>query len=82
MAIPDYLSFMLPMLRLAADGKDHTIREALDVSARHFGLTQEDLQKRLPSGTQGVVYNRVGWARTYLSKAGMLEIPKSVIRQF
>jgi len=30
----------------------------------------------LPSGLQSVIFNRVGWARTYLKKAGLLEDPK------
>lgn len=30
----------------------------------------------LPSGTQEVIVNRVGWAKTYLTKAGLLSTPK------
>ena len=30
----------------------------------------------LPSGRQPTFDNRVGWARTYLAKAGLLEAPK------
>jgi restriction system protein len=30
----------------------------------------------LPSGQQSIIDNRVGWARTYLKKAGLLESPK------
>ena len=30
----------------------------------------------LPSGQQEVFFNRIGWARTYMKKAGLLEAPK------
>jgi restriction system protein len=30
MSIPDYQTLMLPLLRIAADGKEHTKREAVN----------------------------------------------------
>ncbi len=39
-------------------------------------MSEEDRTKLLPSGQQPIFYNRVGWARTYLKKAGLLEDPK------
>jgi restriction system protein len=76
MPIPDYQSFMLPLLQLASDGKDHSIRDAVSSLSAGFLLNEADRHALLPSGTQTIVYNRVGWARTYLCKAGLLEIPK------
>ena len=75
MAIPDYQSFMLPLLKLAADGKEHSIREAVAVLSDGMNLSREERDALLPSGTL-IVYNRIGWARTYLRKAGLLEIPR------
>jgi restriction system protein len=72
MAIPDYQSVMLPLLRLAADGKEHRVRDAIEQLAGEFGLTDEERAEVLPSGTQQVFNNRVGWARTYMAKAGLL----------
>jgi restriction system protein len=46
-----------------------------------FSLTEEELSKQLPSGTQKVFTNRVGWARTYLKKAGLLDSPKRGFQQ-
>ncbi len=40
---------------------------------KEFNITEEERRQLLPSGTQYIVYNRIGWARTYLSKAGLLE---------
>ena len=76
MPIPDYETMMLPILRYAKDGKEHGLREVVDYISDYFGLTEEERQKTLPSGTQTYVYNRVGWARTYMLKAGLLEKTK------
>lgn len=74
--IPDYQACMLPLLKFAADEKVHTLSEAVTNIANQFKLTEEEKQQMLPSGLQAVIFNRVGWARTYLKKAGLLEDPK------
>ena len=76
MTIPDYQSIMLPLLKFAGDNQEHTIREAIDHIADTFKLTEQDRKEVLPSGSQYIIDNRVGWARTYLKKAGLLETPK------
>ncbi len=76
MTIPDYQSIMLPLLKFAGDNQEHTIREAIDYIADTFKLTEQDRKEVLPSGSQYIIDNRVGWARTYLKKAGLLETPK------
>lgn len=76
MSIPDYQSCMLPFLRHVSDGVEHTLRDAEDSLAEHFKLTSAERAELLPSGQQGVFKNRIGWARTYLKKAVLLESPK------
>ncbi len=76
MALPDYQSFMLLLLRLAGDDEEHSMREAHEVLAAEFGLADEELRGLLPSGRQTTFENRVGWARTYMKKAGLLESPR------
>lgn len=76
MAIPDFQSLMLPLLTYAGDGKEHSVREAIGALADQFGLTSEERSELLPSGRQATFDNRVGWARTYLKKAGLLTSPK------
>lgn len=73
MAIPDYQTVMLPLLRFAGDGQEHSLRETIDALAEEFGLTPDERKELLPSGQQEVFDNRVGWARTYLTKAGLLQ---------
>jgi restriction system protein len=76
MAIPDYQSVMLPLLRYAADEQEHSVREAIEALADQFRLTDEERKELLPSGGQATFDNRVGWARTYMKKAGLLESPR------
>lgn len=73
MPIPDYQSIMLPLLKFASDGQEHSLRETIEALADEFDLTDEERGELLPSGQQAIFDNRVGWARTYLKKAGMLE---------
>ena len=72
MSIPDYQACMLPLLRQVADGAEHSLKEVSQQLARAFNLTADEINEFLPSGQQPVFINRVGWARTYLKKAGLL----------
>jgi restriction system protein len=76
MAIPDYQTLMLPVLRLASDGEEHKVSQAVEKIADEFALTSEERTELLPSGSQAVFNNRVGWARSYLKQAGLLASPK------
>jgi len=75
MAIPDYQTLMRPLLAQLADGELHTLPELHSVLCQHFKLAPEEIKQRLSSGKQTVMRNRVGWAKTYLAKAGLLEVP-------
>lgn len=76
MPIPDYETLMLPLLRFAASGNEVSMKDAADAIAKEFRLTDEDRQQRLPSGQQTILYNRTGWARTYMKKAGLVDSPR------
>ena len=67
---------MLPFLRHLADGNEHSLRETEDALAQHFKLMPHERAELLPSGQQGIFRNRIGWARTYLKKAALIEAPK------
>ena len=67
---------MLPLLRLAADGSEHRFRDAVEKLAAQFELNDAERAEMLPSGTAPLFDNRIGWARTYLKQAGLLESPK------
>jgi len=75
MAIPDYQSIFLPLLKLAAKS-DINRKDADKALTAEFGLSEEDHGKLLASGKQRVFDNRIHWAATYLVKAGLLIRPK------
>ena len=76
MAIPDFQTIMLPLLNFASDGEEHRFRDAVEDLAEHFGLDLEERLELLPSGRYPVFDNRVGWASTYMKKAGLMEGPR------
>jgi restriction system protein len=73
--IPSYQDFMLPLLKLFAEG-DKKVSECIPSLISEFSISKEDEEKLLPSGKMTYLYNRAHWARTYLGKAGLLESPK------
>ncbi|GAB4579984.1 MAG: hypothetical protein Fur0022_27230 [Anaerolineales bacterium] len=74
MSIPDFQSIMRPLLRFYADGKEHSVINAVDYLGKEFKLTEQELSELIPSGKQPSFYNRVGWARTHLTRAKLLEL--------
>ncbi len=73
MKIPDYQTIMLPLLRFLGDGRERSLGEAVEAISGEFHLTPDDRQQLLPSGTSTVIGSRVGWARTYMKKAGLID---------
>ncbi|MDZ4711032.1 MAG: restriction endonuclease [bacterium] len=74
--IPDYQSLMLPLLKLVSDKQEHKYRDIVENLATEFQVTDEERKELLASGNQAIFDNRVGWAKTYLKKAGLLDSPK------
>jgi restriction system protein len=76
MAIPDFQSCMRPLLAAISDGQTHPFNPAFEEVCRHFDLSADDINERLPSGKQTVIRNRVSWSRTFMKKAGLLVQPQ------
>ena len=75
MAIPDFQTLMLPLLKLSAE-KEWRISDAVERLADDFKLSQEDRTVLIPSGRQTTFSNRVAWAKSYLGKAGLITATK------
>lgn len=73
MTLPGFQDLMLPVLKYAATREEHSLREVVDFLIKEFSISPEDGAIKIPSGSQPIFYNRVGWARTYLKQAGLLE---------
>jgi restriction system protein len=76
MAVPDYQTFMLPVLRYAGSHDEIPMKSLLGAMAKEFALNDKDLGELLPSGVSTTFGSRVGWACTYLKKAGLLQAPR------
>ena len=74
MSVPPFNAWLLPMLRRVADGETHALSVLSQQLAEDLGLSPEDRAQMLSSG-QSTYQNRVGWARTYLKKARLIEAP-------
>jgi restriction system protein len=73
MAVPEFQSFMLPVLTVAGSGGVLQFGPAIQAVADALGLSAEDRAALLPSGRQTILRNRTAWAKSYLTKAGLLE---------
>lgn len=72
MSIPDFQTFMRPLLASIQDGVEHDLKEVKKVLVKKFSVTDEELQIKIPSQRAFLFDNRLGWANTYLKKAGLI----------
>lgn len=75
MSVPAYQKFMFPVLKILSDGRIKSKKEIAAEIVEYFRFTEQDLSETLPSQTQKTYFNRMGWAITYLKKAGLLISP-------
>lgn len=73
MTLPTYAELMLPMLTWANDGRRHSVSACRDALALQLQLSDADLAELTPSGGKTVWVDRISWAKTYLTKAGLLK---------
>lgn len=74
--LPSYEAMMPVVLKILADGATRPLREVFELVCQHYVFTAQQLAETLPSGRQTRLRSRVGWAKTYLVKAGLIEQPK------
>lgn len=76
MAIPKYNELYRLVLLSLQDGGTHSMKEVRDFIISTLHLTEQDLAETLPSNPKSSVFSgRVGWAKTYLLKAQMIDSP-------
>ena len=79
MPIPDFQSLMRPLLEAHADGKEHLNRDLVAKLGERFGVTEEERREMLPSGGARLFDNRIGWAKSHITQAGLLSAPRRAI---
>lgn len=76
MELPKYYELYVPFLTAISDGRIHQLKEIKEYVIDMLHLSESDIKKRLSSGKQTIFDNRIGWARTYLKKAGLIYAPQ------
>lgn len=79
MEVPKYYEMHKPILECLSDGQTHTMKQLKAHIISYFQLTEEQISALIPSGTQTYLSNRIGWARTYLKKAGLIDSPARAV---
>lgn len=75
MAVPEFQTFMVPVLRVLDDGHVRHWRDVEAPAAAELGLAEEDYADVFPSGKTRI-NDRVQWAITHLVQAGVLTRPQ------
>ena len=81
MPLPDFQSFLLPALRVFADGKPHGLREAREYVSQQLQLDPDSRALLLADRRTPVYVSRTDWAITYLHRAGALARPERGVYQ-
>jgi restriction system protein len=77
MSLPSFQQLMLPALQALSLRRDEVSIAGLeDEVVKTLRISSEERSRMLPSGNQTVFANRLNWARSYLSKAGLIELPR------
>jgi restriction system protein len=76
MAVPDFQSIMLPMLKLLGDKKERRVGEMIESLSDYFELSEEEKKEPLTSKNEPVFHNRVRWTLFYLRKAELVNRTK------
>lgn len=74
MTIPHWQTLMLPVLKIAAAGET-SVPEAAAILSDQFNLTEAEREERVASGGKRVIHDRVYWAKQFMAKAGLIDIP-------
>jgi len=71
MALPRYDEIHLPLLKLIHNSSIYSIKEAVEILAKEFDLTDEELNERVPSG-QRKFYAQVSFSKMLLVRAELV----------
>ena len=72
--IPNYQECMLPFLKLLQTKGTASLSECTNILSEEFKLSPQERNELLPSKKQTIMKNRVGWAKFYLNKAGLVKV--------
>lgn len=76
MTIPKYDELYNVVLKVLSDGKNYNNNDIVKIVSDELNLSEEERLELLPSKTMTVIKSRIGWSRTYLKNAGLIESKK------
>lgn len=76
MPIPKFDELFNEVLELLSDKNEYKTRDVKEILSKKLDLTDEERQQLIPSGTEPIIKNRIGWSITSLKKAGYVESKK------
>ena len=76
MGIPKFNELFNDILDLLSDKQEYRTRDVKEILSKKLDLTEEERQQLIPSGTEPIIKNRIGWSLTSLKKAGYVESKK------
>ena len=79
MTLPTFEDIMLPLVNFLGDNHEKNYSEVVDYLINYFKLQQEDIEKEKPSGGN-YLYNKIGWAKDYLTRADILEKQRGIFK--
>ena len=74
--LPSYQALMKPVLIALKGGELLNIPQIYDRVVNELNLTDDLVNFRIPSGKATYIRSRIGWSKTYLVKAKLIEQPK------
>ena len=77
--VPQFQTLMLPLLKVMGGGHEMSTIQIRDAVAGNLEMTAKTLNQHLPTGAQNAFNNQMGWAITFLLKAGFLTRPRQAI---
>ena len=75
MPIPKYDEMYRAYLQCLADGRPHYFMEVKEKVAAAMNVTREEQRQMMTNRPVPLFDNRIGWTRTYLKKAGLIDSP-------
>ncbi len=76
MSIPKHDDIRLPILQLLREKGEMRLKDLEIPLAKAFDLTEEEMERKYPSGNAYIFYDRISWALSYLNMAGLLNKPR------
>jgi len=76
MPLPKHDELRIPIMELLNNNGVMKLRDFVEPLAKHFNLTDDEVNEMYPSGNGHIFYDRISWALSYLNMAGLLNKPK------